>query len=93
MREGGRDLTGHDLRDLARLEIRNFDLPPAHVDAGTGSLDGYAELRALDDGGKIRRLDFEMLDVALLDLKKDRAGLLNDRRRQPFFLFRRQTDH
>ena len=39
---------------------------------------GDAELRALDHGGEIGRLDLEMLDVALLDLEQDRARLLDD---------------
>ena len=54
--------------------------------------DGDAELGALHHGGEIRRLDREMLDVPLLDLEQDRAGLLNDRRRQIRFLLCRDAN-
>jgi hypothetical protein len=86
-------LAGHHLRDLAGLEVRNFNLAADHVDAGLPRIDGDAELRALHHGGEVRRLDFEMLDVALFDVEQDRARLLHDRRRQPFLLLDGDADH
>ena len=65
-------------RILAGLEIHHFDLAPEHVDVRATVVDRDAELRALHHGGEIRRLDLEMLDVALFDLEQDRTGLLND---------------
>ena len=63
LRESDRVLARHHLRDLARLEVRDLDLPPQHVDAGRGGVHRDAELGSLDHGGEIRGLDFEMLDV------------------------------
>ena len=86
-------LTGHHLGDLAGLEIGDLDLATDHVDAGLAGGDGDAKLGALHHSGEIRRLDLEMLDVALFDLEQDRAGLLHDCRRQPFLLFGGYADH
>jgi len=49
-------------------------------------------LRTLHHGRQIRRLDFEVRNVALLDLQQNRAGLLGDRGRKAVFLLRRNAD-
>ena len=98
-RQTGRALR-RDLRRLARLHHRNWpDLksvtstwPRSTSTRDAPLLDRDAELRALHDGGEIRRLDLEMLDVALLHLEQDRAGLLDDGGRHPVFAFLGNAD-
>src|SRR5829696_9733597 len=63
--EGGCMLAGHHLSDLARLEVRDFNLAADHVHGGLAGVDGDAELRALHHGCEVGSLDLEMLDVAL----------------------------
>ena len=93
MLECRRGLAGHHLGDLARPEIGDLDLSVQHAHLGAAGVHGDAELRALDDGGEIGRLDFEMLDVALFDFEQDRACLLHDGGRKPVLLLRRQADN
>ncbi|MHC2378043.1 hypothetical protein ACVIHA_002418 [Bradyrhizobium liaoningense] len=83
----------HELGNLARLEIGDFDLPAEHADLGAAGTHRDAELRSLDHGGEIGRLDLEMLDVALLDLEQDRTRLLDDGGREPLLLLGRQAHH
>ena len=80
MLERGGSLPRHDLGDLAGFEVVDLDLASDHIDAGIGGIHRHAELGAFDDGGKIRRLDLEMLDVTLLDFEQDGAGPLHDGR-------------
>ncbi|WP_167381120.1 hypothetical protein [Bradyrhizobium arachidis] len=60
----------HHLCNLAGLEVGNFDLPALHVHTG-----GFVAKVTMNwvphDCGEIRRLDFEVLDVLLLDIKQD----------------------
>ena len=93
MFERGRALARHELGDLARPEVADLDLSAHDIDTGARGVHGHAELCALDHGGEIGGLDLEMFDVALLDLKQDRAGPLDDRGRQCFLLFGGQPDH
>ncbi len=86
-------LARHDLRNLARPEVGDFDLATGHVDAGARGIHGDAKLRSLDHGGEVGGLDLKVLDVALFDLEQDRTGLLQDRRRQPVLLLGRQPNH
>ena len=79
--------------DLARFEICDLDLTADHVDGGLPCVDGDAELRALHHGREVGSLDFEMLDVALFNVEQDRAGLLQDRRRESFLLLGGDADH
>ena len=93
MLEDGGGLPRQDLGDLSGLEVGDLDLAAEHADLGAARIHGDAELRSLDHGGEIGRLDLEMLDVALLDLEQDRTCLLDDGGRETLLLLGRQADH
>ena len=60
-----------NLSDLAALEVGDFNLTPHHLDFRAVRGHGDPELRALHDRREVGRLDFEMLNIALLDFEKD----------------------
>ena len=86
-------LARHHLSDLTRFEICDFNLTADHVDGSFPCVDGDAELRPLHHGCEVGSLDLEMLDVALFNVEQDRAGLLQDRRRESFLLLGGDADH
>jgi hypothetical protein len=71
-------LTRHDLGNLSRLEVGNFNLASQNVHAGTRGIHRDTEVGSLHHRGKVRRFDLEMFDVALFHFEQDRAGLLHD---------------
>ena len=73
MRDHWRCLTGHDLRNLPRLAIRYLDRRPPDLDTDRSCTDSNAELRALDDYCQDERFDLKVFDVALFEVKQDRA--------------------
>ena len=86
-------LTGHDLGDLTRLKVRDFDLPSVDFYARTGGVDPDIELCAFDDSCKVRRFDSKVFDVAFFDLQQDRTGLLHNGCREAVILFGWQTHY
>src|SRR5260221_148417 len=70
MSENLRRLSGQHLRDLTGLEADHLDLAALHFDARACGAHGYAKLRTFHDRREIRRLDFEVWDILLLEVEK-----------------------